>query len=197
MSLHCQYSWTLYLSVIAARKMRWTHLEVFYSMLWIINLKDNNNQYYADKTFEECSKRQYYWVRNKCQYIYKHYPVAVDWITDQAARKLPGCTPSRSIPLQSCKYTESVVALLVGDECPGWRGAGLHSTKYHMGQGLPRLVPLPLLHPLPPNWSLGTLDRAIPQDLCRNSSVAEILVFGREPGFPTQTLQRWYMYKLP
>ncbi len=26
-------------------------------------------------------------------------------------------------------------------------------------------------------------------------TAAEILVFGRETGFPTQTLQRWYMYK--
>jgi hypothetical protein len=26
-------------------------------------------------------------------------------------------------------------------------------------------------------------------------TVAEILVFGRETGFPTQTLQRWYKYK--
>jgi hypothetical protein len=25
-------------------------------------------------------------------------------------------------------------------------------------------------------------------------TAAEILVFGRETGFPTQTLQRWYMY---
>jgi hypothetical protein len=29
------------------------------------------------------------------------------------------------------------------------------------------------------------------------STVNEILVFGRETGFPTQTLQRWYMYKSP
>ncbi len=28
-------------------------------------------------------------------------------------------------------------------------------------------------------------------------TVAEILAFGRETGFSTQTLQRWYMYKLP
>jgi hypothetical protein len=34
-------------------------------MVWLINLKDNNNQYYADKPFEECSKRQYYRMRNK------------------------------------------------------------------------------------------------------------------------------------
>jgi hypothetical protein len=27
-------------------------------------------------------------------------------------------------------------------------------------------------------------------------TVAEILAFGRETGFSTQTLQRWYMYKL-
>ncbi len=32
----------------------------FYYMVWLINLKDNNNQYYADKPFEGCSKRQYY-----------------------------------------------------------------------------------------------------------------------------------------
>ncbi len=30
-----------------------------------------------------------------------------------------------------------------------------------------------------------------------NCTVAEILVFGRETGIPTQTLQRWYMYKSP
>jgi hypothetical protein len=28
-------------------------------------------------------------------------------------------------------------------------------------------------------------------------TVAEILVFGRETGFPTNTLQRQYMYKSP
>ncbi len=28
-------------------------------------------------------------------------------------------------------------------------------------------------------------------------TVAEILVFGRETGFPTQTLQRWYIYQSP
>ncbi len=28
-------------------------------------------------------------------------------------------------------------------------------------------------------------------------TVAEILAFGRETGFSTQTLQRWYMYKSP
>ncbi len=37
----------------------------FYFVAWLINPKDNNNQYYADNTFEECSKRQYYWMRNK------------------------------------------------------------------------------------------------------------------------------------
>jgi hypothetical protein len=40
----------------------------FYSMVWIINLEDNNNQYYAGKPFEGYSKRQYYWMRNKEQY---------------------------------------------------------------------------------------------------------------------------------
>jgi hypothetical protein len=28
----------------------------FYSMGWLINLKDNEIPYYVDKTFEECSK---------------------------------------------------------------------------------------------------------------------------------------------
>jgi hypothetical protein len=37
----------------------------FYSMVWLINLKDNNNKYYADKSFEDCSTRQYYWMKNK------------------------------------------------------------------------------------------------------------------------------------
>jgi hypothetical protein len=36
---------------------------VFHGVL--INLKDNKKQYHADKTFEECLKRQYYWMRNK------------------------------------------------------------------------------------------------------------------------------------
>jgi hypothetical protein len=40
----------------------------FYSVVWLINLTDNNSQYYADKLFEECSKRQYYWMRNKGQH---------------------------------------------------------------------------------------------------------------------------------
>ncbi len=29
----------------------------------------------------------------------------------------------------------------------------------------------------------------------KNFTVTDILVFGRETGFPTQTLQRWYLYK--
>jgi hypothetical protein len=29
-----------------------------------------NNQYYADNHSEECSKRQYYWMRNKEQYLH-------------------------------------------------------------------------------------------------------------------------------
>jgi hypothetical protein len=32
--------------------------------------KDDNHQYYADKTFEEYSMRQYCWLKNKRQYIY-------------------------------------------------------------------------------------------------------------------------------
>jgi hypothetical protein len=39
-------------------------------MVWSINLKDNNSQYYADKLFEECSNRQYYWMRNKEQNVH-------------------------------------------------------------------------------------------------------------------------------
>ncbi len=34
-------------------------------------------------------------------------------------------------------------------------------------------------------------------DIHEHCTLAEILVFGRETGFPTQTLQRWYMYKSP
>ncbi len=41
----------------------------FYSMVWLINLKVNNNQYYVDKPFQGCSKRQYYWMKNKEQYV--------------------------------------------------------------------------------------------------------------------------------
>jgi hypothetical protein len=36
-----------------------------YSMVWLINLKDKNNQYYADKPFDDCPKRQHYWMGNK------------------------------------------------------------------------------------------------------------------------------------
>ncbi len=32
-------------------------------------------------------------------------------------------------------------------------------------------------------------------DIREHCTVAEILVFGRETGFPSLTLQRWYMYK--
>jgi hypothetical protein len=42
----------------------------FYFILWLINLKDNNNQYYAAKPFENCSKRQFYSMRNKEQYVH-------------------------------------------------------------------------------------------------------------------------------
>ncbi len=45
-------------------------MEAFYSIVWLINIKDNNNQYCVDKAFEECSKRQYYWMRNKEQHIH-------------------------------------------------------------------------------------------------------------------------------
>jgi hypothetical protein len=41
----------------------------FNSMVLLINLKDNNNHYYVDKPFEGCSRRQYYWMRNKEQYL--------------------------------------------------------------------------------------------------------------------------------
>jgi hypothetical protein len=41
----------------------------FYSVVFQINLKDNISQYYAAETFEECSMRQYYWMRNKWQYL--------------------------------------------------------------------------------------------------------------------------------
>ncbi len=39
-------------------------------MMWLIKPKKyNNNQYYADNHLGECSKRQYYWKRNKEQYL--------------------------------------------------------------------------------------------------------------------------------
>jgi hypothetical protein len=44
-------------------------MKVLYSAVWLINLKDNNNQYYVDKLFEGCFKRQYYWMRNTEQYV--------------------------------------------------------------------------------------------------------------------------------
>jgi hypothetical protein len=38
-------------------------------MMWLIKPKKYNNQYYADNHLGERSKRQYYWMRNKEQYL--------------------------------------------------------------------------------------------------------------------------------
>jgi hypothetical protein len=46
------------------------HLEVIYSMMWLIKPKRyNNNQYYADNHLGKRFKRQYYWMRNREQYL--------------------------------------------------------------------------------------------------------------------------------
>ncbi len=46
------------------------HLEVIYSTMWLIKPKKyKNNQYYAYNHLGEHSKRQYYWMRNKEQYL--------------------------------------------------------------------------------------------------------------------------------
>ncbi len=57
------------LSATQPRKVRRTHLEVIYYMMWLIKPKKYNNQYYADNHLGECSKRQYYWMWNKEQYL--------------------------------------------------------------------------------------------------------------------------------
>jgi hypothetical protein len=47
-----------------------TALKVLYSMMWLIKPKKyNNNQYYADNHLGKRSKGQYYWMRNKEQYL--------------------------------------------------------------------------------------------------------------------------------
>jgi hypothetical protein len=51
-----------FLKVLVLDAARKKVMNVRGSVLWVINLKDYNNQYYADKP---CSKRQYYWMRNK------------------------------------------------------------------------------------------------------------------------------------
>jgi hypothetical protein len=83
-------------------------MKAFYSIVWLINLKDNSNQYYSDKPFEVHSKRQYYWMRIKEQYIYcktydvhiLHYPKAADprlgclrilWMCNIQVILLEGC----------------------------------------------------------------------------------------------------------
>ncbi len=63
-----------------AQEVWWTHVEVLYFVVWFINPKDYNNQYYADKPFEECSKRQYYFMRNKEQYVHTLSHSRRSWI---------------------------------------------------------------------------------------------------------------------
>jgi hypothetical protein len=46
-------------------------VEIIYSMMWLIKPKKyNNNQYYGDIHLGKRSKRQYYWMRNKEQYLH-------------------------------------------------------------------------------------------------------------------------------
>ncbi len=42
--------------------------EYKWKLVWLINLKDHNNTTQISKPFDRCSKRQYYWMRNKEQY---------------------------------------------------------------------------------------------------------------------------------
>ncbi len=93
-----------------------------------------NNQYYADNHLGDCSKRQYYWMRNKEQYLNTlskghrfrvgllanvHYTVQihpcwellVDWVSNGQADKRGG------------RY-------------PGWRGSGSCSTWAKQGKSL-------------------------------------------------------------
>jgi hypothetical protein len=142
-----------------------------YYMVWLINLKDNNNQYYPDKPFERCFKRQYYSTRWEIKNnIYIHYPVAAD--PGLGCSRSIRCALSRSISLESCKKTEFPVTWLGGGgECPGWRGAGLCSTWFHMGQaGQSSTVHQLLLH--------GTLSTLHTWWICQDCLHPNFLLLG-------------------
>ncbi len=61
----------------------------FYSGVWLIKLKDKNNQYYVDKPFESVPQDSItrWEIKNN---IYMHYPGVAD--TDWATCESPGCT---------------------------------------------------------------------------------------------------------
>ncbi len=70
---HATLQWVehrAFLFVTEPTRVRWTHLEVIYFMMWLIKPKKyNNNQYHAYDHLGERSKIQYYWMRNKEQYL--------------------------------------------------------------------------------------------------------------------------------
>jgi hypothetical protein len=70
------------------------HLEVIYSMMWLIKPKKyNNNQYYAVNHLGRRSKGQYYWMRNGEQYLYTYTlqgPQVLGWAACKCPLHCPG-----------------------------------------------------------------------------------------------------------
>jgi hypothetical protein len=111
-----------------------TH-ESFYSIVWFMNLKNNNNQYYADEPVEDCSKRQYYWMRNKEQYIqtkYIHYPLATNH--GLGCSQIPWMCTIQVYPSWRLQVDWISNGLAGGEWVPWVEGAGLCFTWFHMGQ---------------------------------------------------------------
>ncbi len=121
----------------------------FYSMGWLINLKDNEIPYYVDKTFEECSKWQYFWMRNKWQYsIYIHYPVTADH--GLGCSQNPWMCTIHIHPSSKLQIDWICSGLAGGGWVPWVEGAGLCFTWFHICQAGQRST---VHHPLHGTWS--------------------------------------------
>ncbi len=68
------------------------HVEIIYSMMWSIKAKKYNNyQYYADNHLGKHSKRQYYWMRYKEQYLHTlQGPQVLGWAACECPLHCPG-----------------------------------------------------------------------------------------------------------
>jgi hypothetical protein len=100
-------------------------------MVWLIKRKDNNNQYYADKPFEEYSKRKYCWMRNEEQYLHTLSCSHRSQI-GLLANLLDVHYPSPSLMKAASRLNPQGPG--GWDECPGWRGTGLCSTWARQGR---------------------------------------------------------------
>jgi hypothetical protein len=92
-------------------KLWWTHEEDFYSMVWLINLKYNKNQYHTEKHLRNVLRDSITgWEIN--DNIYIHYPVTADHGL--------GCLRT---PWMCTIQVHPSSKLLVDWICwPGWRG---------------------------------------------------------------------------